>query len=116
MTASARPKTRRELLAARKAVAREIAIKAAFAIEHASAGAGIHPAPLHKFAQPPPGAATAPLWWKLSATYVEDVDARVTTTSPRLFRTHRKARDAVSVFPPPLAPLRRARVSSRPIG
>ena len=42
-TASARPKTRRELLAARKAVAREIAIKAAFAIEHASAGAGIHP-------------------------------------------------------------------------
>ena len=112
---SPRPTTRRELLAARQAVAREIATKAAFAIEHASAGAGIHPAPLHKFAQPPPGAATAPLWWKLSATYVEDVDARV-TTSPRLFRTHRKARDAVSVFPPPLPPLRRARVSSRPIG
>lgn len=111
MTASARPKTRRELLAARKAVAREIAIKAAFAIEHASAGAGIHPAPLHKFAQPPPGAATAPLWWKLKEAYVENVDARV-TNSPRLFRTHRKARDVVS-FPSPRERVPRRRAHSR---
>ena len=34
---------------------------------------------------------TAPLWWKLKEAYVENVDARV-TNSPRLFRTHRKAR------------------------